>query len=212
MTPSMALALVSAGLSIALTIAFILLGWYTYRIHAAHQGLSQDLAAEQAATAARIEQERATITAQLNQQHQQQISELKLAQRKEIEAARKDSVERSRSTIKGQIAEQLAPLLPGFPYEAKDCHFVGNPIDYVVFRGYTGMVDRGESPDDIEVVLLDIKTGEAGLRRQQQAIARAIKAGRVRFKVVRVFDNGEVKTHEWVDESKRQWTGNGAGR
>src|SRR5947207_7886253 len=37
-----------------------------------------------------------------------------------IKEARQRSVEQSRSTLKGQIAEQMAPLLPGFPFSAAD--------------------------------------------------------------------------------------------
>src|SRR5438874_1310483 len=53
----------------------------------------------------------------------------------EVATATKRSLNQSRSTLKGQIGEQLAPLLPGFAYEAADARFLGDPIDYVVFDG-----------------------------------------------------------------------------
>ena len=42
---------------------------------------------------------------------------------------RKDSVNRSRSTLKGRISEQMPPLLPEFPFASADARFIGNPID-----------------------------------------------------------------------------------
>ena len=43
---------------------------------------------------------------------------------------------------------------------------------------------------DIEVILLDIKSGGARLSKGQQAIAQAIREGRVRFETVRInFDD-----------------------
>jgi predicted Holliday junction resolvase-like endonuclease len=50
---------------------------------------------------------------------------------------RKDSVNRSRSTLKGRISEQMAPLLPEFPFSPADARFISNPVDFVVFDGYT---------------------------------------------------------------------------
>src|SRR5512136_461189 len=59
---------------------------------------------------------------------------------------RKDSVNRSRSTLKGRISEQMAPLFPEFPYSPADTRFIGNPIDFVVFDGYTKVKDeKGEA-------------------------------------------------------------------
>src|SRR5207244_3901928 len=73
-----------------------------------------------------------------------------------VAIASRRSVAQSRSTLKGQIAEQMAPLLAGFPYQPADARFLGDPIDYVVFNGYTSVKDDGSDPESIEVVILDI--------------------------------------------------------
>jgi len=44
---------------------------------------------------------------------------------------RKDSVNRSRSTLKGRISEQMALFLPEFPFSLADARFIGNPIGSV---------------------------------------------------------------------------------
>ena len=114
-----------------------------------------------------------------------------------VRGARKDSVDRSRSTLKGQIAEQMAPLLPGFPYMPADARFLGDPIDYIVFTGYTETQSAAPAGDDLEVVLLEIKHGQAKLSPIQRAIAKAVEEGRVRFEVSRVADDGSVTTNAW---------------
>ena len=43
--------------------------------------------------------------------------------------------------------------------------FLGDPIDYVVFDGYTDFRDGEGLAEDIEVVLIDIKSGGARLTK-----------------------------------------------
>jgi predicted Holliday junction resolvase-like endonuclease len=114
-----------------------------------------------------------------------------------LEEARRQSVQRSRSTLKGQIAEQMAPLLPGFAYAPADARFMGDPIDYVVFNGYTGVRDDRAGPDDLEIVLLEVKQGSSSLSASQRAVARAVREGRVRFELLRIGDDGALSTEEW---------------
>ncbi|HSU56994.1 MAG TPA: Holliday junction resolvase-like protein [Candidatus Dormibacteraeota bacterium] len=127
-----------------------------------------------------------------------------------ILAARKQSVNQSRSTLKGQISEQMAPLLPGFEYLPADSRFLGSPIDYVVFDGYTALADAdpedGES-EQLEIVLLDVKQGRSQLTQRQRAIGEAVEAGRVRFEVARVIENGTVETKEWRMNARKNSSG-----
>ena len=114
-----------------------------------------------------------------------------------IETASKRSVSQSRSTLKGQIAEQMAPLLPGFEYAAADARFLGDPVDYVVFAGRSGFAGAQEDSEGLEIVLLEIKQGQSNLSPVQRAIAQAVEAGRVRFEICRVADDGSVSTSAW---------------
>ena len=110
-----------------------------------------------------------------------------------VSAATRRSLQRSRSTIKGQIAEQMVPMLKGFPYHPAEARFLGDPVDYVVFNGYTGVKDDSRDDELLEIVIVDVKQGTSRLSASQRAIARAIAAGRVRFEVLRVDDDGRVK-------------------
>jgi len=73
----------------------------------------------------------------------QQISAIEERARNDLERwklectsdLRKDSVNRSRSTLKGMISGQIAPLLPEFPFASADALFIGNPIDFVCLTG-----------------------------------------------------------------------------
>ena len=72
---------------------------------------------------------------------QSRIEQLLVEGPKEIQAARAESLEHSRYSLKGKIAEQLAPLAKGFPYLPSDARFIGSPIDYVVFNGSSALRD-----------------------------------------------------------------------
>jgi predicted Holliday junction resolvase-like endonuclease len=99
---------------------------------------------------------------------------------------RKDSVNRSRSTLKGRISEQMAPLLPEFPFSPADARFIGNPIDFVVFDGYTKAKD--EKGDLISVVLVEVKKGKGKLSREESLIKKAVEEGRVSWKTIILKD------------------------
>ena len=123
-------------------------------------------------------------------EYQQYIAELELEHQQALLDAQKRSVNTSRAVLKGKMAEQFAPILPEFRYLPSDAKFLGDPVDYVVFDGYTDFRDGDGTAEDIEVILLDIKSGGARLSKGQQAIAQAVQAGRVRFETLRIdFDD-----------------------
>lgn len=118
------------------------------------------------------------------------IAALELEHQQALAMAKKRSVNSSRAVLKGKMAEQFAPIMPEFNYLPSDAKFLGDPIDYVVFDGYTEFRDDGGAAENIEIVLIDIKSGGARLTKGQQAIAQAIREGRVRFETIRIdFEN-----------------------
>ena len=125
-------------------------------------------------------------------EYERYIAELELEHQQALAQAQKRSVNTSRAVLKGKMAEQLAPIMPQFEYLPSDAKFLGDPVDYVVFDGYTDLRDGEGRAEDIEIVLIDIKSGGARLTKGQVAIAQAIQAGRVRFETVRIdFDTAE---------------------
>ncbi|GHV81286.1 hypothetical protein AGMMS49944_30770 [Spirochaetia bacterium] len=87
----------------------------------------------------------------------------------------KDRLKASRAVIGGLVAEQMAPLLPGFPFDPGDCRFVGKPVDFIVFRGMN-------EKNITEVVFLEVKSGTGkNLNDQEKRLRDAVRAGRVRW-------------------------------
>jgi predicted Holliday junction resolvase-like endonuclease len=84
--------------------------------------------------------------------------------------SRKDSVNRSRSTLKDRISGQMAPLLPEFHFSSAYARFIRSPIDFVVFDGYTHA--NYELGDSVNVVLMKVKKGEGRLTRENTSIKR----------------------------------------
>lgn len=101
---------------------------------------------------------------------------------KAIETARKDSLKRSRSVLRGQATEHLAPYIIEST-NPKDYRFLGNPIDYVCFEGLSDLLD-GKTDEITSIRFIDIKTGKASLNKSQRRIRDAIKDSRVQFSVV----------------------------
>jgi len=130
-----------------------------------------------------------TRNGKIKAEYEQYIAELELEHQQALLNAQKRSVNASRAVLKGKMAEQLAPIMPEFRYLPSDAKFLGDPVDYIVFDGYTDFRDSDGFAEDIEVVLIDIKSGGARLTKGQQAIAQAITKGRVRFETIRIDFN-----------------------
>lgn len=131
-----------------------------------------------------------TRNGKIKAEYEKYIAELELEHQQALTQAQKRSVNTSRAVLKGKMAEQLAPILPEFEYLPSDAKFLGDPIDYVVFDGYSAFRDGEGRAEDIDVVLIDIKSGGARLTKGQLAIAQAIQQGRVRFETIRIdFDD-----------------------
>jgi len=99
----------------------------------------------------------------------------KLKDKSIIKKERQDAVKKSRAVIGGQVAEQVAPYLPGFPCNPGDVVFVGKPVDFIAFPGLA----EGKAID--EVLIIEVKTGQSKLNGHERQIKDAVKNGRVRY-------------------------------
>ncbi len=92
---------------------------------------------------------------------------------------RSASVKQSRHVVMGQVTEQLAPLLPDFPYHYKDVMFLWKGVDYVIFDGlHRGTIDN--------IVFLEVKSGVSQLNKNERMIKDAVIAGKLRYDVWRI--------------------------
>ncbi|MCA9795327.1 MAG: hypothetical protein KC910_26140 [Candidatus Eremiobacteraeota bacterium] len=96
-----------------------------------------------------------------------------------VSQARGQALKASGAVLKGQAAEQLAPLSGGFPYLPADARFLGSPIDYLVFDGLSE-----EGP--LEIVFVEVKTGQSRLSARERRVREAVEAGRCRWEELRL--------------------------
>lgn len=107
--------------------------------------------------------------------------ELKFQEEKSklVATERADAIKQSRAVNRGLVAEQLAPHMPNFPYSPKDCHFIGSPLDYLVFDG----LDAGELR---RIVFLEVKTGRSQPNAREKQVRAAVEEARVQYDVFRL--------------------------
>jgi predicted Holliday junction resolvase-like endonuclease len=67
-------------------------------------------------------------------------------------------------------------------YGRNHCHWVGQPIDYLVFDG----LDAGELR---RIVLLEIKTGGAQMNARERQVRNAVQHARVEYDIFRLDEN-----------------------
>jgi predicted Holliday junction resolvase-like endonuclease len=98
------------------------------------------------------------------------------------------SSDTSRNVIRGSISEQLAPLIaPDMrKYNLSDLKFFGQPVDYIVFDGMSDERDGETNTGNIQIVFLDVKTGNARLSPIQEKIKSAVEKGNIRWETVRI--------------------------
>ncbi|MFC1964224.1 Holliday junction resolvase-like protein [Chloroflexota bacterium] len=107
-----------------------------------------------------------------------QWQQLELARWEEEKTqALRTALTQSRAVLGGKFAEQMTPYLPEFRYDPTEARFIGSPIDFVVFPGLA----RG---DPEEIVIVEVKTGQASLTPQQRKIRQLIEDGMVRWEVI----------------------------
>jgi len=119
------------------------------------------------------------------------LQEVRKQKDKEIEEMRayyeknkNQSSNTQRAVIKGQLAEQFYPLTDRCQYHPSDMRFMGMPIDYIIFDGYTACKDEGGHIN--EIIFAEIKSGSSQLSRHQREIRDAVINGRVRWETINV--------------------------
>jgi len=98
------------------------------------------------------------------------LNKLQLSEDKYIKLL---SQKKSSEVRLGQISENLAPFLKDFKYDPKEAHFIGMPIDYIIFK-------------EDEVVFLEVKSGQSRLSSKQSNIKRLIQEGKVGWDEMRI--------------------------
>tara|TARA_Y100000590_G_C15267984_1_gene843878 strand:- start:57 stop:548 length:492 start_codon:yes stop_codon:yes gene_type:complete len=114
------------------------------------------------------------------------IYELEEKHSTDIENARKEANESQRSTIKGQVSEIVAPWLMTSVNSVKELNFLGNPIDFVAFKG---LDNKNET---VKIKFIEVKTDTSSLNTKQRRIRDAVKAKRIEWEEVRIKTNENI--------------------
>jgi len=114
------------------------------------------------------------------------LEELKRLFKESEKNIRKKSVSSSRRSLVGRFIEKFVPFLSEIKYAPADLHFLGQPVDYIVFEGL-------ESDKIKRVTFLEVKTGESKLTPREKSLKETIQKRRVTWKEIRV-DTSSKKT------------------
>jgi len=114
------------------------------------------------------------------------IEELKKLFKDAEKRIKEKSVSASRRSLVGKFIERFVPFLSNVKYAAADMHFMGSPIDYIVFDGLRD--------DEIKkIIFLEVKTGESKLTKREKSLKDAVNKRKVKWEEVRV-GTSEQKT------------------
>jgi len=109
----------------------------------------------------------------------QDIEELKKLFKDSEKIIRTKSVSGSRRSLVGKFIERFIPFLKKLPYEPSDMHFLGQPIDYIVFQGlHEDKIDR--------VIFVEVKTGSSKLTKREKSLKETIEKKRVGWKEINI--------------------------
>ena len=102
---------------------------------------------------------------------------------------RKDAIMKSRSVLTGFFSEQLAPYFPDFNFKPTEVRFLGNPIDFIAFKGL-------DEKNIEEVVFVEVKSGNSKMNKTQKSLKETIENKKVRFEEYRVPEDLSKKEED----------------
>ena len=97
---------------------------------------------------------------------------------------REDAITRSARSLSGKTLEKLVPFLDRFGHDPHDIRWLGDPIDYVIFDGYSKNKETGDGIK--QIVFCEVKSGESKLSKIQDQIKRLVENKKVKWEEFRV--------------------------
>lgn len=96
-----------------------------------------------------------------------------------VKVERRDAIKQSKAVNLWHISEQLAPVMPNFPYHIKDMVFIGKGFDYLV-------LDWLSEWDLRKIVFLEIKSGRSMQNANERKIQQVINTKLVNYEIMRI--------------------------
>lgn len=123
------------------------------------------------------------------------IEELKRLFKESEKVIKEKSVSSSRRSLVGKFIEKFVPFLSKHKYSPADMHFLGQPVDYIVFEG--------SKDDNIKrVIFLEVKTGQGKLTKREKTLKETIEKKRVAWKEIRVDTNEDNTPDKDIEEKE----------
>lgn len=98
------------------------------------------------------------------------------------EEIRRDAIARSSRTLSGKTLEKLVPFLDRFKHDPHDVRWVGDPVDLVVFDGYS----EGGRKNVDKITFVEVKSGDSKIQTGQRSIRDAVNKKKVKWEEFRV--------------------------
>jgi predicted Holliday junction resolvase-like endonuclease len=95
-----------------------------------------------------------------------------------VKIERRDAIKQSKAVSLWHISEQLAPVMPNFPYHIKDMVFIGKGFDYLV-------LDWLSEGNLRKIVFLEIKSGRSMQNANERKIQQVINTKLVSYEIMR---------------------------
>jgi len=92
---------------------------------------------------------------------------------------RQDAINRSARTLSGKTLERFVPFLDSFGYNPHDVRWLGDPVDLIVFDGYSKNKESGEGMK--QIVFCEVKSGSSKLSSIQSKIKSIVEGKKVRW-------------------------------
>ena len=127
-------------------------------------------------------------------QRNKQLRILEEQHKSELKNVRKDSTNRQRGILKGQISELIAPWLLKSVDSVKELNFLGNPIDFIGFKGLDG-------DGEVEIKLIEVKTGKSRLNKNQKRVKEAVESSRVSWVEVKIETDNVIESGLKITEN-----------
>ena len=127
-------------------------------------------------------------------QRNKQLRILEEQHKSDLKNVRKDSTNRQRGILKGQISELIAPWLLKSVDSVKELNFLGNPIDFIGFKGLDG-------DGEVDIKLIEVKTGKSRLKKNQKRVKEAVESKRVSWVEVKIETEDVIESGLKITEN-----------
>ncbi len=103
---------------------------------------------------------------------------------KEMRKELDEALQKQRYVVKGQLSEQLFPVIYNKITDISDARFLGNPVDYIVFDGLSKSVSEGKG--EVKIKFMEVKTGNSRLNNSERFVKDAVDNKRIEWEEVRL--------------------------